>query len=266
MSEKSIKLTDDYYFQQASKIQGNKSSSHYHSLIEIYYMKRGKCNYFIDDKSYKVEAGDLVFIPSGIIHKTTYDTEFHDRWLINCSEFFIPESVLSEIKTLPHVFRRSQVTAECERVMQKIDFEYKKSDEYSVDALKGLTYELIFLLVRNAKTQAENPSGSAFIERAVKYIQENYHGEITLSGVAETFAVSPEHLSRTFKKETGFCFSEYLTLFRLQKAEYMLKNEPGRSVNGVAFACGFNDSNYFSYKFKKTYGVSPKKILQKHKK
>ena len=116
MSEKRLLQTYDYYFQQASKIQGNKSSSHYHSLIEIYYMKRGKCNYFIDDKSYKVEAGDLVFIPSGIIHKTTYDTEFHDRWLINCSEFFIPESVLGEIKSLPHVFRRSAVTAECERV------------------------------------------------------------------------------------------------------------------------------------------------------
>ena len=45
--------------------------------------------------------------------------------------------------------------------------------------------------------------------------------------------------------------------------EYMLKNEPGRSVNGVAFACGFNDSNYFSYKFKKAYGKSPKKISKK---
>lgn len=266
MDKNIVLLDSDYYFQQASKIKGNKSSSHYHSLIEIYYMKRGSCNYFIDDKSYRVETGDLVFIPSGIIHKTTYDTEFHDRWLINCSDYFIPESVKGEIKSLPHVFRRSQVTKECERVMQKIDYEYRKKDEYSLDALKGLTYELIFLLVRNAKSESETPSGSAFIERAVKYIQENYHGEVTLSGVAEIFSVSAEHLSRTFKKETGFGFSEYLTLYRLQKAEYMLKNEPGRSVNGVAFACGFNDSNYFSFKFKKAYGIPPKKILKKFEK
>ena len=45
-----------------------------------------------------------------------------------------------------------------------------------------------------------------------------------------------------------------------QKALNMLKNEPGKSVNEVAFACGFNDSNYFSYKFTKAYGVPPRSI------
>ena len=76
-------------------------------------------------------------------------------------------------------------------------------------------------------------------------------------------AVSAEHLSRTFKKETGFGFSEYLTLVRLQKAEYMLRNEPGRSVCEIAYACGFNDSNYFSAKFKQTYGKAPSKFKNK---
>ena len=62
----------------------------------------------------------------------------------------------------------------------------------------------------------------------------------SLLGKAKTFAdVGCDH---------GFC------------SEYMLKNEPGRSVHAVAFACGFNDSNYFSYKYKKQYGVSPKKV------
>jgi AraC-like DNA-binding protein len=29
------------------------------------------------------------------------------------------------------------------------------------------------------------------------------------------------------------------------------------SIAEVAYACGFNDSNYFSDKFKRTYGMSP---------
>lgn len=260
----SINATE-YYFDKASKIKGNKSGSHYHSLLEIYYMKKGSCNYFIDDKSYRVEAGDLVFIPSGIIHKTIYEVDFHDRWLINCSFDFIPDSVKGVIKNLPHFFKKSAVTAQCEKVMEKINEEYLRNDEYSLDALKGLTSELVFLLVRNAENQEEETSGSKFIEKAVKYIQENYSQEVTLSEVAEILSVSPEHLSRTFKRETGFKFSEYLTLFRLQKAEYMLKNEPGRSIQAVAFACGFNDSNYFSYKYKKQYGIPPKKIKKSKK-
>ena len=108
--------------------------------------------------------------------------------------------------------------------------------------------------------ERENSPESRLLNETCKYIQENFSQEITLSQVAELLSVSAEHLSRTFKRETGFNFSEYLTLFRLQKAEFMLKNEPGRSVHAVAFACGFNDSNYFSYKYKKQYGVSPKKV------
>ncbi len=260
MERKTVINSSEYYFDKASKIKGNKSSSHYHPLLEIYYMKKGSCNYFIDDKSYRVETGDLVFIPSGIIHKTTYDIEHHDRWLINCSLDFIPESVKKVIRSLPHFFKKSSITTQCEKVMEKISEEYLRNDEYSLDALKGLTSELIFLIVRNASAQEEETSGSEFIEKAVKYIQNNYSQEITLSQVAENLSVSPEHLSRTFKRETGFNFSEYLTLFRLQKAEFMLKNEPGRSVHAVAFACGFNDSNYFSYKYKKQYGIPPKKV------
>ena len=75
--------------------------------------------------------------------------------------------------------------------------------------------------------------------------------------MAKKLSVSEEHLSRLFKKETTFGFSEYVTLIRLQKAEHMLKNEPSRAITDVAYACGFNYSNYFSYKFKKAYGVAP---------
>jgi len=67
-------------------------------------------------------------------------------------------------------------------------------------------------------------------------------------------------LSRVFKQEVGIGFKEYLIRFRLQKAEDMLKHEPGRAVSEVAYACGFNDGNYFSYKFKEAYGVSPTKV------
>ena len=83
--------------------------------------------------------------------------------------------------------------------------------------------------------------------------------DLKLTDVAEEVSISPEHLSRVFKKETGFGFSEYLSLVRLQKAEELLKSEKDLSISEVAYHCGFNDSNYFSEKFKRSYGVSPLK-------
>ena len=254
---------ENFYFDRAHNIKGNKSSSHFHDRLEVYYMKEGSCNYFIEDRSISVTSGDLVFIPSGVIHKTNYATKMHERWLINCSSEYIPPSLLSKLSSMPRFYKRSKLTEECEKIMLKISAEYFRQDEFSVDALKGLVFELLFLLFRNSEKQEVSISSSKIIESAVKYINSNYGGEISLYQTAESVGVSPEHLSRTFKKQTGFGFSEYLTLIRLQKAKNMLSNEPGKSVNEVAFTCGFNDSNYFSYKFKKTYGVTPRFVKKR---
>jgi AraC-like DNA-binding protein len=44
----------------------------------------------------------------------------------------------------------------------------------------------------------------------------------------------------------------------------MLKQPNSGSIAEIALACGFNDSNYFSVKFRKHYGISPKKLQQKY--
>ena len=42
----------------------------------------------------------------------------------------------------------------------------------------------------------------------------------------------------------------------------MIKNEPNKTISEIAYECGFNDGNYFSYKFKKMYGISPIKARE----
>ena len=80
---------------------------------------------------------------------------------------------------------------------------------------------------------------------------------VTLHDVAEHCFVSREHLSRIFKKETGFGFNEYLNIYRLKKANAILTENPKSKVSQVAVRCGFGDSNYFSKQYKKLYGVAP---------
>jgi transcriptional regulator GlxA family with amidase domain len=52
---------------------------------------------------------------------------------------------------------------------------------------------------------------------------------------------------------------EYLKKVRLQKAAAMLLTTQA-NVTEVAFACGFNDSNYFSTLYHKEFGVSPSRF------
>jgi AraC-like DNA-binding protein len=208
-----------------------------------------------------------VLIPEGVIHKTNYDkTEPHTRYLINCSSSFLPRSVLPTIPSLIYLYRNTDIIAAVEDLLIRISEEYDRRDAFREEALRCLTFELFFLLARNTNECSESSSGSLFIEETVKYIQKNYMTDINLSMMAKLHSVSSEHLSRTFKKETGFGFSEYLTLVRLQKAEYMLRNEPGRSVCEIAYACGFNDSNYFSDKFRRSYGIAPSSLRKRSRK
>ena len=264
MIQTEIISTDTYYFDKAVRKNHSQCTRHYHNSFEIYYLKDGECSYFIDNRSYDVRVGDIVLIPEGVIHKTNYDPlKWHTRILINCSSSFVPKSVLPIIPSMIYIYRNAEVAKEAEALLAKIAEEYERQDDFRDEALKCLTYELFFLLARNINERSDVSAGSKFIEETVKCIQKNYMNDITLSDMAKLHSVSPEHLSRTFKKETGFGFSEYLTLVRLQKAEYMLRNEPGMTVCEIAYACGFNDSNYFSDKFKKNYGASPSKVKRK---
>lgn len=261
MPELIIAGEDSYYFHKAENKTHSQCTRHYHNSFEIYYLKAGRCNYFIDNRSYDLQIGDIVLIPEGIIHKTNYDKrEPHTRYLINCSSPFVPREVLPMLPSMIYLYRNGEITKRVEELLVRIGEEYERGDSFREEALRCLTFELFFLLARNMNDCSEVSAGSLFIEETVKYIQKNYMTDINLSMMAKLHSVSPEHLSRTFKKETGFGFSEYLTLVRLQKAEYMLRNEPRKSVCEIAYACGFNDSNYFSDKFKRTYGQSPTKF------
>ena len=266
MPEFSMDGEVSYYFHKAVDKTQSQCTRHYHNSFEIYYLKDGHCNYFIDNRSYDLAVGDIVLIPEGVIHKTNYDPhEPHTRMLINCSSSFIPRSILPIIPSMIYLYRNADISIAAEAIFEKIEEEYERNDDFREEALRCLTFELFFLLARNLNECSQISAGSLFIEESVKFIQKNYMMDITLSDMARMHSVSPEHLSRTFKKETGFGFSEYLTLVRLQKAEYMLRNEPGKSVCEIAYACGFNDSNYFSDKFKRSYGTTPSKMKRKSK-
>ncbi len=257
------KYIPNYYYSKVINIVGHESSHHYHHAFEIYYMQEGECNYFIGNRSFKVLPGDIILIPSSIIHRTNYNGMAHSRMVINCSTEYIPESVLERVNSIGHLYRNNKVQRQMDEIFAKIENEYENADVLSSDVLKCYTAELFFLILRNKNEHEEESEESNLVANALKYIQNNYMNEVKLSTVAQMSSVSAEHLSRVFKKETGFGFNEYLTILRLQKAEFMLRNEPGRAVCEVAYACGFNDGNYFSYKFKEAYGISPTKIKGK---
>lgn len=243
----------------------NVHRQHYHNLFELYLLDSGSCRYFIDSRVYDVRAGDLVLIPEGVIHRTVYGKGHYRRHLIHLSRHDIPASVLPVLSSVGYVYRNPATEGEVRSLFAQMEREWHGEDAYADELLREYAHLLFYLIARNS-AEAEPPfSECSYIESAVKYLQTHFDGEVTLSRVASLYSVSREHFSRLFKRETGFGFNEYLTLLRLQKAESILREEPRKNISQVAYETGFNDSNYFSDRFHREYGLSPLKYRRAYR-
>ena len=99
----------------------------------------------------------------------------------------------------------------------------------------------------------------SFVKRAAEYVKEHYSDqELSVEVVCKALGVSTSYFSTVFKKETGKTFVKYLTEFRMEKAAELLLTKEEKTYL-IAQKAGYSDPNYFSYVFKRQFGVPPSK-------
>ena len=99
------------------------------------------------------------------------------------------------------------------------------------------------------------PSGS-LLGHVLTYLRCRCTEQIDFDEVARRFGYSLHNFSRMFRDATATTPHNYLVRLRLGKAMRALRTTED-SVTDIAFASGFNDSNYFSYSFRKLTGLAP---------
>lgn len=96
--------------------------------------------------------------------------------------------------------------------------------------------------------------------RAMRMIEQNYMDpELSLASVSEQLHVSPTYLSANMKKYAGNTFINLLIKKRMEAALALITSG-GVRIAEAASRCGYADQHYFSFCFKKYYGVSPAKM------
>jgi len=91
---------------------------------------------------------------------------------------------------------------------------------------------------------------------AVSYVATNYPEKLRLATAARLCDLSPFQFSRSFKKEHGFTFRDFVLRVRIERAADLMKYSSA-SVTEAAFVVGFNDLSYFARMFRRQLGVSP---------
>jgi two-component system response regulator YesN len=118
----------------------------------------------------------------------------------------------------------------------------------------GLAAHLLFLAEAAQKSMAEK--SDSVVSRAKAYISEHMAEEdLRLATVAASLFISPGHLGRLLKKDTGKSFVEHLTDIRIKRAAELLRSTSLKGYE-VGERVGIYDPHYFSILFKKATGMS----------
>ena len=215
----------------------------------ITYVIEGALTYTIENDTYTMQKGDIIFIPKNALKQgfiqpdrpiTAYSV-FFDYSLPGNSQLPLPRTLhIGHDNNIINLFK------ECNRIW------LEKSDAYMLKA-KGL---LIFILHDLITHTQNNRFHDSRIEKAIKYVINNYHEHLTVKKLAAAVNLNPDYFGACFKKHTGYNVKEYINRIRIHKAQDLLLHG-GYNVSETACACGYNDIFYFSKVFKKITGSSP---------
>lgn len=249
----------------------NMSGNHYHDAYEIYYLLEGERNYFIKDRTYHIQKGDLILIDVNELHKTM-DAQFpiHERILLNFKKNFLPQETQKTVSTdLFQCFHQQTNLLRLDSAGQ--DFirslllkMVAENDSFKPDStlyLQTLLTELLIVLNRQFTKRLTGPfpfpnQVHQKIAVIIDFLNKNYQQDLNLSMLAEHFLISKYYLSRTFKDITGFTLVEYINGIRTKQAQHMLKTTT-YNVTTISQKVGFDNQTHFGRVFKAITGSAP---------
>lgn len=132
----------------------------------------------------------------------------------------------------------------------------KSSPQSELIASTAIICILTQLILKTGDSSESKRSIPAFIEGIMERITTGYAGRITLDELAAEFNVSKFHLSREFKKYTGYSPNEYLISVRINRAKELLRRT-GYSVGEISQLTGCGDVNHFIQLFKSREKTTP---------
>lgn len=122
-----------------------------------------------------------------------------------------------------------------------------------------------YLRLRTLIRRRQTDSAGQTVETAKEYIRQHYaESDLSVEKLCAYLHLSSTYFSTLFKRETGTSFTAYVTTVRMEAAAEAIRGTEEKTYL-IAQRCGYEDPNYFSYVFKRHFGVSPTKYRSEGK-
>lgn len=288
MNDPTLKLPGDYYFNPAEvpmalrKVRGCTVTHphdytgvpHWHEFSELVIITSGRGVQRINGVPYRVSAGD-VFVITG--RTTHFFEEYRDLEIVNI--MFDPK-ILGEMREylnrMPgyHVVFLLEPELRTSRefhnmlrldagelvravtMTTRLGMELERREPGFEAAALAEFFRLTVFLSRSLDSAAGGSGTVARLAELFSVMENSFAEKWDLRRMAACCSMSPNTLLRAFRLMVRQTPLQYLSGLRMDAACGMLADS-AMSISEIAFACGYNDSNYFSKCFRKRFGQSP---------
>lgn len=121
----------------------------------------------------------------------------------------------------------------------------------------------IFILIDRHLREGCKSETLNFIERSIRYFNENYAKNINIDEYAKSLHISTCWFNRQFKRITKTTPLQYIVSIRLLNAKMLLETR-AYNITETAYAVGYDNPLYFSRLFTKHVGMSPSEYMNKY--
>jgi len=111
----------------------------------------------------------------------------------------------------------------------------------------------------SARRDCTSAGHVALTESTKELLASSLAEPLGLHDVAARLGISPFHLARVFRRQTGFSLHQYRTQLRLRLALERLPESAG-SLTSLAFELGFASHSHFTDTFRREFGVAPSAV------
>ena len=249
---------------------------HYHNYIQICYVLAGKMEYYFENESRILNAGEAVFVlPYQDHHLNTSISEdtpititisFQDTFLSKKVSSFFTHSFeyanFEGMKIPRYTNFDDNEKQRANTLMREIIAEFSRHFDMSYDKLAEQIIEF-FRIVCKEKLIIENPKQYQYtqercyaISESIKYMSSHFSEKITIDDLCAVAAMSRSVYMENFKAITGDSPIKFLTKVRLHMAKGCLITSE-LSISEIATKVGFYDKSRLIHAFNELFGISP---------
>ncbi|GAA3399783.1 AraC family transcriptional regulator [Paenibacillus hodogayensis] len=262
-----LEFTKDY------KFPGEK-----HDFWELFYVDMGEVTVHVEETPYRLKQGDVMLYKPNAYHRLSanrvtasnlfgiafacgspaLDGLANRHFRLNESERGLLAQIVKEgyrafappfhDPAVHTIERRSDAPEGCEQLLQ------------------SYLEILLIRLIRRSRSGQEPGEKPPFVSKerrdrdlvrsVTAFLRDRLDQDVSLDAVCESFNVGKTHITRLFKRRTGYPLMEYFKRLKIEQAKALVREER-HNFTEIARLMGYGSIHHFSKAFKKYGGMTP---------